>query len=335
MNRSDASLRGIMAAAGTYVMPDDHEVRNDYSGAVPAYASRMATGNQAFRQYFPIREDSADAMRLYRSFQWGSGAEFFLIDLRQYRSAKYTCCTDSAKSGFVTTDGDGNAGDSTCGGTAGEALLPSPACATAMAGASRTYLGAAQKQWLKDSLLNSTATFKFINDGRPIMELLFVPYDRWEAYSAERNEILDFIQNNNIKNVIWLSTDFHAYIVSGTRVDATHNIPEIVSGSIAEATIFEGAAPGRLPACCLSCPRYCRRSRSTISIWYNAVLISVTPGAAAKAQFDTYHRTGCADSQRDVHRDALMYCGPWFSMCLVRVFDVPGNQGPATRHILC
>ncbi len=77
MNRSDPSLRGIMAAAGTYVMPDDHEVRNDYSGAVPAYASRMATGNQAFRQYFPIREDSADAMRLYRSFQWGPAPSSF------------------------------------------------------------------------------------------------------------------------------------------------------------------------------------------------------------------------------------------------------------------
>jgi phosphodiesterase/alkaline phosphatase D-like protein len=280
-----------MAATGTYVMPDDHEVRNDYSGAVPAYASRMATGNQAFRQYFPIRDDSTDAMRLYRKFQWGSGAEFFLIDLRQYRSAKYTCCTDSAKSGFVTTDGPGNAGDSTCGGTAGEALLPSPACATAMAGASRTYIGAAQKQWLKDGLLNSTATFKFIMNGPPITELLFVPYDRWEAYSAERKEILDFIQNNNIKNVIWLSTDFHAYILSGTQVDATHNIPEIISGSIAEATIFEELPPsvaGLLPSLPGLLPQITQYDINR----YNAVLITVTPGAAAEAQFDVYDRTG-------------------------------------------
>ena len=112
-------------------------------------------------------------------------------------------------------------------------------------------LGAAQKQWLKDGLHNSTATFKFIMNGPPITELVFVPYDRWEAWSAERNEILDFIQNNNIKNVIWLSTDLHAFIESHDQVDATHNIPEIVSGSIAESTIFHELPPsvaGLLPS---------------------------------------------------------------------------------------
>ncbi|HUL98405.1 MAG TPA: alkaline phosphatase D family protein, partial [Mycobacterium sp.] len=290
-NREDQSLRGIMAATGTYVMWDDHEVRNDFSGAVPAFATRMAAGNQAFRQYFPIRDNSSDAMRLYRNFQWGSGAEFFLIDLRQYRSAKYTCCTDTTKSGFVTTDGAADVGDSTCGGTPGEALVPNATCTTAMASASRTYIGAAQKQWLKDGLLNSTATFKFIMNGPPITELLFLPYDRWEAWSAERNEILDFIQNNHIKNVIWLSTDFHAFIESHDQVDATHHIPEIISGSIAEQTIFEELPPsvaGLLP----TLPSLLTQITQYDIDRYNAVLISVTPGAAAKAQFDVYDRTG-------------------------------------------
>jgi alkaline phosphatase D len=275
----------------------------------------MAAGNQAFRQYYPIREDSTDAMRLYRNFQWGSGAEFFLIDLRQYRSAKYTCCSDASKSGFVTTDelrnhcsmttsqqcledsqcptGEfcGSAGDSTCGGTGGEALVPSASCATAMASTSRTYLGAAQKQWLKNGLQSSTATFKFIMNGPPITELVFDPYDRWEAYTAERNEILDFIQNNNIKNVIWLSTDLHAYVLSGSRVDTTHNIPEIVSGSIAESTIFNelpAAVAGLLP----SLPSILTQVTQFDIDRYNVVLITVTPGAAAKAQFDVYDRTG-------------------------------------------
>jgi alkaline phosphatase D len=290
-NRADHALRTLMASTGTYVMWDDHEVRNDFAGAVPAYASRMAAGNQAFRQYFPIRDDSTDAMRLYRNFQWGSGAEFFLIDDRQYRSAKYTCCTNAANSGFVTTDGDGNAGDSTCGGTAGEALVPSASCASAMAGASRTILGAAQKQWLKDGLMNSTATFKFIMNGPAITELVFVPYDRWEAWKAERTEILDFIQNNNIKNVIWLSTDLHAYILSGSQVDATHHVPEIISGSIGENTIFRELPPsvaGLLPQLPALLPQIDQYDIDR----YNTVLITVTPGAAATAQFDTYDRTG-------------------------------------------
>ena len=52
----------------------------------------MAEGNRAFRRYMPLRENGGDPMQLYRSVQLGAGAEFFLIDDRQYRSAKYTCC---------------------------------------------------------------------------------------------------------------------------------------------------------------------------------------------------------------------------------------------------
>jgi phosphodiesterase/alkaline phosphatase D-like protein len=188
----DAALRGMMQSTGTYARWDDHEVRNDFAGAEPVFATRMAAGNAAFRRYMPLRENGGDAMQLYRSFRWGTGAEFFLIDLRQYRSAKYTCCTNAADSGFVTTDAD-----STCmGGGAGEATLPSPSCSTAMANPMRTVLGAAQKAWLKSGLLASTATFKFIMNGPPITQLLFLPYDRWEAYTAERTEILDYIQTN-------------------------------------------------------------------------------------------------------------------------------------------
>src|SRR6266850_714022 len=205
-NRADGPLRNLMESTGNYLMWDDHEVRNDFAGAVPAFATRMAAGNAVFQRYMPLRENGTDPMQLYRSTRWGSGAEFFLIDDRQYRSAKYTCCAapNAASSGFVLTDAD-----STCpGGGAGEALLPDASCKAQMDLPSRTILGAAQKQWLKDGLLNSTATFKFIMNGPPITQLLFLPYDRWEAWTAERTEILNFSELNNIKNVIWLSTDF-------------------------------------------------------------------------------------------------------------------------------
>jgi phosphodiesterase/alkaline phosphatase D-like protein len=47
----------------------------------------------------------------------------------------------------------------------------------------------------------------------PIAELTLLPYDRWEGYAAERREILDFLETNNIKNVIFLTTDLHASVV--------------------------------------------------------------------------------------------------------------------------
>ncbi|MFQ5666453.1 MAG: alkaline phosphatase D family protein, partial [Candidatus Binatia bacterium] len=286
-NRRDAALRNIMAAMGTYSQWDDHEVRNDFAGAVPVFASRMAAGNFAFRRYQPIREDGTDPMRLFRSFQWGSGVEFFLLDDRQHRSAKFTCCTDSSLSGFVSTDAS-----STCpGGLDGEALLPSASCASTMADPSRTILGAAQKQWLKNSLLNSTATFKFIMNGPPITELLFDPYDRWEAWPAERSDILDFIQSNNIKNVIWLSTDLHAVVISPQQVDATHQTPELVSGSIGEQTLFRELPPS-IASLLPSLPGLITQVSEFDLDRFNVVLITVTPGSAATAQFDFLDRTG-------------------------------------------
>src|SRR2546422_2525954 len=100
VNRADGALRHMIESTGTYAQWDDHEVRNDFAGAEPVFAARMAAGNAAFRRYMPLRDDTVDAMRLYRSFRWGSGAEFFLIDDRQYRSAKYTCCVNAGESGF-------------------------------------------------------------------------------------------------------------------------------------------------------------------------------------------------------------------------------------------
>ncbi len=286
-NRADAALRDIMAAAGTYAEWDDHEVRNDFSGAVPALAPRLAAGNLAFRRYNPIREDQSDAMRLYRSTRWGSLAEFFMIDLRQYRSAKYTCCNTAAESGFVLTDDD-----TTCH-VSGEALAPSSTCNTFMNDPSRTVLGTAQKQWLESGLLTSTATFKFIMNGPPITQLIFDPYDRWEAYSAERKEILDFIENNGIKNVIFLSTDLHGIVISPDRVDVanTHHIPEIVAGAVGMDPIFRELPPsvvGLLP----SLPTILKQISEFDIDRFNVVMIKVDPGAPAKATFDFIDRTG-------------------------------------------
>jgi hypothetical protein len=50
--------------------------------------------------------------------------------------------------------------------------------------------------------------------------LIFLPYDRWEGYAAERTEMLEFIRNpdgntmtdDHLKNVVFLSTDIHAAI---------------------------------------------------------------------------------------------------------------------------
>ena len=145
-NREDRSLRDLMASVATHTIWDDHEVTNDFFGSDLALGGQVAEGNQAFRDWMPIREDPNDASRLYRNFKWGDVAEFFLIDVRNYRSAPAdrtsTTCLDEGE----------------------PALLPDPNCTIVIEDPNRTYLGAAQLQWLKDGLQSSTATFKFVTN---------------------------------------------------------------------------------------------------------------------------------------------------------------------------
>ncbi len=264
-NWSDASLRNVLANFGTLAMWDDHEVTNDFYGTNPdpGFQAQMTAGNQAFRDYLPIREDTGDPMRLYRNFQWGQAAEFFLIDDRQYRDPQ----------AYVT--------EPDCLDTNGQPkTLPTPLCAAEIADPGRTYLGATQKQWLKNGLLNSTAKFKFIMNGPLISSLLFVPYDRWDGYTAERDEIINYIKTNNIKNVIFLSTDIHGLIINSQVGNATPPIiKELVSGAIGMDPIYR-----ELPASVASFVPVLPAFFPTVTYFdidrFNYGLIEVTPTEA-------------------------------------------------------
>ncbi len=76
-----------------------------------------------------------------------------------------------------------------------------------------SMLGEAQKQWLKEQLLQSGATFKVIIspvpwafDAKPEMEGRI---DTWGGYRGERTEIFDFLAENEIEGVFLLSADRH------------------------------------------------------------------------------------------------------------------------------
>ncbi len=85
-NRDDLHLARLLAGCGTYAMWDDHEVQNDFDGSHPY----IAEGRQAFCEYWPVRHAGGDGRMLYRRFAWGPGADFFVLDCRQYRSPSRT-----------------------------------------------------------------------------------------------------------------------------------------------------------------------------------------------------------------------------------------------------
>ena len=81
-NRADQASQGLFASTSAYIIWDDHEVANDYEGFHPL----GAIARQAFFDYWPVRRNSSESDRLYRSFRWGRALELFLLDGRQYRN---------------------------------------------------------------------------------------------------------------------------------------------------------------------------------------------------------------------------------------------------------
>jgi alkaline phosphatase D len=237
VNREYSNLRDLLSATSSYVTWDDHEVQNDYSGQTVDPA-RYAAGRQAFHEFLPALDvplpddpTCAGAPR-FRVHRWGSEADVILIDERSCRSADaaVACLGDVAPTlppPIRTQFG----------------LTPTPpaGCLETLFDPARTMLGPVQKEWFKQALLHSTARFKFVLSGLPIQQYWALPYDRWEGYAAERNEILQFIRDNGIQNVVFLATDNHANFTNEVFVDLFTDpqtiAREFVTGPIATFTL--------------------------------------------------------------------------------------------------
>ena len=73
-----------------------------------------------------------------------------------------------------------------------------------------TMLGPAQKAWLLDQLKKSTATFKIMASGVPwAYDAKEDSKDTWNGFRSEREEIFNFLADNNINGVLLLSGDRH------------------------------------------------------------------------------------------------------------------------------
>jgi phosphodiesterase/alkaline phosphatase D-like protein len=102
------------------------------------------------------------------------------------------------------------------------------------------YISPAQMAFLKERLLTSPCHFKVIMNSVPITNMPgvwdFAADDRWEGYAAQRNEVLDHIDQHDIKNVWFLSGDFHVCFVSrlepaGQKLSARTREIAVTSGN--------------------------------------------------------------------------------------------------------
>jgi phosphodiesterase/alkaline phosphatase D-like protein len=213
-------LTNFFAAQANYTLLDNHELGNRQyiNGGAPANAANgdtdvskdvNRTGTfinktagfgaflQAYKDYQPIRESTVSApsdprsdgtFKMYDAHQWGKNVSYIQLDDRSYRDIR-----------LKTT---GNVDDTGPRGT----------------NLDRTMLGATQLGWVKQQLSDAQANgtvWKVISISSPIDQIGAFGSGAdggksWiTGYRAERNNLLKYIADNHITNVVFLSTDDH------------------------------------------------------------------------------------------------------------------------------
>ncbi|NJN02523.1 MAG: phytase [Leptolyngbyaceae cyanobacterium SL_1_1] len=226
-----AELRASTSILATI---DDHEVTNDFSGGAPAVSDpRFAettglindtqlyeNGLQAFQEYNPIRNEfygatgddrTAGERKLYRHNTYGSDAATFVLDSRSFRDPELQAA-DTTNPADVAR-------------FLGESLL-----------LDRQFLGDVQLDDLKQDLLTADdkgITWKFVMLPEPAQELGLFNTDAYEGYANERTELLKFVNDNSIDNVVFVAADIHATFVNNLTYQ------EVPGGERIATSVFE------------------------------------------------------------------------------------------------
>jgi len=233
-------------------------VRNDYDVTVdPAL---YAAGRQAFREYMPVIDIPLPSQAcvghpMFKVFRWGAHVDLIVLDTHSCRSQSAAPACPLPAGFLFPTDPLPTLPDAFRPPFGGFTTpTQSPTCLAAINDPSRTLLGSVQKALLKAALRHSTATVKFVISPSTIAQTLVTPLARWEGYAAERREVLEFIRDHGIQNVIFLSTDDHRNLIIPVLVDLfadpTPVALEFVTGPIAAFTDADGFrfffGPGKL-----------------------------------------------------------------------------------------
>ncbi|MBL7788136.1 MAG: alkaline phosphatase family protein [Chitinophagales bacterium] len=131
----------------------------------------------------------------------------------------------------------------------------------------KTYLGKKQLAWLKNSLLSSKATFKFIASGSQVLNKAN-KFECYANYTQELDELLAFIERHQIKGVVFLSGDRHFSEIITQQRNNAYTLLDITSSPITSHTFDkvaesnEGKNPQRMDGTLLAENSYMKLSVS-------------------------------------------------------------------------
>ena len=110
----------------------------------------------------------------------------------------------------------------------------------------KRMLGEQQMEWLKNSLLYSTATFKIIAIGTQVLNPIS-NLEKMRDFPVEYDELLNFIKDNKINGVLFLTGDRHHSEIIKTERPGTYTLYDITVSSLTSGTTVFGGAEKNSP----------------------------------------------------------------------------------------
>jgi alkaline phosphatase D len=176
-DRAQPVLQPLLKAMPHYAIWDDHDFGpND---ADKSYILKEES-KKIFQNYWPNPSFGENGQGIYTKVSY-SDVDIFMMDDRSFRSANAMSATDR---------------EAGAGRGSGR---PNPA---------KRMWSEQQMEWLKNALLSSTATFKMIATGNQTLN----PKSKAEClqdYPAEFNELMEFLTQERINGVLFLTGDRH------------------------------------------------------------------------------------------------------------------------------
>jgi alkaline phosphatase D len=231
--KMDADLQASHAACPWIATWDDHEVSDNYAGAISRrndpidqFLLRRAAAYRAYYEHLPLRRVSLphgpDA-RMYRRFAYGSLASFFVLDTRQYRTDQP--CGDGVKAA--------------CDGVFDPAA---------------TMMGPEQEKWFVDGMTRSRARWNVIPQQVMMAPVDQAPgperrlaMDQWAGYDAPLTRMMKFFAKHTARNPVVLSGDIHSNWVNDLKADFLDPESPIVATELVGTSISSGGDGSDLP----------------------------------------------------------------------------------------
>ncbi|KWH34360.1 alkaline phosphatase D family protein [Burkholderia stagnalis] len=257
--RTDPRLQTLHQRLPMIAIWDDHEFSDDcwqdhqvYTNEERQETRRRRDASRAWAEYMPVDwsdvrfepdDPSYTNIRLYRAFRFGTLMHLVMTDERLYRDDHVVSEAAIARArGHDPVQGDDAAGSRYF--VKQDVLQRFEARDTAQLGRAPSMLGPEQAQWWKATLKHSPAIWKVWGNEVMLNRLwvvmpgapknpaarLVVDCDAWDGYPAHKHELLAYLKEQGIRNVVAISGDLHAFQCGVVRddPDPATGVPVIV-----------------------------------------------------------------------------------------------------------